>query len=270
LVTKVKDTISRQTVKRIAALELNALLYTNVLPYETFNNSIIRSPGTPIHDINGELLYYRIPILKGRNLIAYSDIAANSVFGSPLIAISSGQEWNEKYILNKAISIVRRHHKREFDKIRLVAYSFPKIAIQFLNHEEETLMLEFGTWVPVPEEAKNESDVNFKRWSLIEEIPRKTKLIRRKAFEKRISNWEKTFLPKESLIPIMSLLIDLRELSLKLLGSVVTVVSLFTAQQLLIILHVMKYVGSLPVYGVLQGVYKCYLISIGTTMTRQE
>jgi hypothetical protein len=180
-------------VKRLAALELNALVYTNVLPSKTFNGSLIRSPGTPIYDINGELLFYRIPIVKGHNLIAVSDIAANPVFGSPLIAISSGQKWDEKDIIDKAISIARKQYKvREFDKTRFVAYSFPKIAIQFLKGTEETIMLEFGTWIPVPSKAKNETDVNFQRWSLIEETPSSTKSSKRQAFEKRISNWEKT------------------------------------------------------------------------------
>lgn len=189
-------------VKRLAGLELNALLYAKVLPYENFNGALIRSPGTPIYDVNGELLYYRIPITKGRNFFAFSDIAANPVFGSPLIAISSGQEWNEKDILNKAVSVAHSKHKGvEFDKTRFVAYSFPKIAIQFLKGFKETLMLEFGTWIPVPKiskgipipkASKDDSDVNFLRWSFIESLPDKIKLRKQKAFEKRVSNWEKT------------------------------------------------------------------------------
>jgi hypothetical protein len=192
LATKAENTINRQMVKRLTALELNALLYTKVLPYDTFDDSTIKFPGTPIYDINGELLFYRIPISRGQTSLGYTDIAANFVFGSPIIAVGSGQGWNQKDILNKAITIARRRYKKvDFDNTRFVAYSFPKIAIQFLKNDKETLMLEFGTWIPVPKKAKNESDVNFQRWSLIEETPNKVKRSRSRSFEKRISNWEK-------------------------------------------------------------------------------
>ena len=87
LVSKEDHILSSQLVKRLASLELNSLLYSNVLPYESFNDCTIRSPGTPVYDINGELLFYRIAILKERNIIACADIAANKIFGSPLIAI---------------------------------------------------------------------------------------------------------------------------------------------------------------------------------------
>lgn len=202
LVSKESYIISSKMVKRLASLELNSLLYTNVLPYETFNDCIIRSPGTPVYDINGELLFYRIAIQKGRNFIAFADIAANKIFGSPLIAISSGLDWKEKDILDKAISIARKQRKAvRSDEIRFVAYSFPKIAIQFLKDGQEILMLELGTWVQVPKAPKNESDVNFQRWSLIERIPTNTKKSRLKNFNKHISNWEKTVPSKKKFNP---------------------------------------------------------------------
>jgi len=193
LVSNEDHILSSQLVKRLASLELNSLLYSNVLPYESFNDCTIRSPGTPVYDINGELLFYRISILKGRNIIACADIAANKIFGSPLIAISSGLDWKEKEIVDKAISIARKQRKAvRSDEIRFVAYSFPKIAIQFLKDGQEILMLELGTWVQVPKASKNEYDVNFQRWSLIERIPSNTKKSKLKNFNKHISNWEKT------------------------------------------------------------------------------
>jgi hypothetical protein len=202
LASKDGHILSFQMVKRLASLELNSLLYANALPHESFNNCSIRFPGTAVYDINGELLFYRIAILKGRNIIACADIAANKIFGSPLIAISSGLNWNEKDIVDKAISTVRKQHKTvRYDEIRFVAYSFPKIAIQFLKDGQEVVMLEFETWVQVPKAPKNESDVNFQRWSLVELMPSQTKKSKLKNFNKHIYNWEKTVPSKKKFNP---------------------------------------------------------------------
>ena len=47
---------------------------------------------TPIFDISGDVLFYRVPIAKGQTLVAYADIAACDAFGAPLLAVSSGMK----------------------------------------------------------------------------------------------------------------------------------------------------------------------------------
>ena len=48
----IKD-FSRSMVKRLAGLELNELLYTQILPSDLYDGARINSSGTPIYDING-------------------------------------------------------------------------------------------------------------------------------------------------------------------------------------------------------------------------
>jgi len=184
--------VARSKVKRLAGLELNALLYSKILPAPLFQGARIRSSGTPVYDISGEKLFYRIPVMKGRTPVAHADVAANPVLGSPLLAVHHGLDWNRRHLLNQAVAIAKRARKR-FNRVRFVAYSYPKMAIQFLKDRKETLMLELYTWEPVPpkrERRPKEPPSYFERWSLIEEIPENRKRINKARFQKRMSDWD--------------------------------------------------------------------------------
>lgn len=186
---------TRSTVKRLAGLELNALLYSETLPKHIFQGARIRSSGTPIYDVSGERLFYRIPVMRGRTQVAYADIAANPALGSPLLAVHQGLEWNARALLDQAISVARKRHERtEFTRVRFVAYSYPKLAVQFLKGQKETLMLELYTWRLVPPKRKREPKEppsNFERWSLIEELPAARKRKNMESFQKRVSEWNR-------------------------------------------------------------------------------
>src|SRR4249919_1070356 len=120
-------------VKRIASLELNALQFSGVMP-EALEGTTVASVGTPIFDLNGTPLYRRIPLARGRQRIGYADVGVREeAWAEPLLAVSIGIDWNEKAILEEATAAARKGRRSlKFDRTRFVAYSYPKIAIQFL------------------------------------------------------------------------------------------------------------------------------------------
>ncbi len=186
--------ISSEQVIRIAGLELNALHFTGVMP-EILERSRIPSAGTPIFDINGTLLYHRVPIIRGRERIGYADVGAHEVLGEPLLAVSTGISWDEKGILEEAAAAARKGRRSlKFNSVRFVAYSFPKIALQFLQDGQEALMLEWKSWVEVPPSAasnrKPMEPSNFERWSLIDELPAEVKRAKARSFTKRMEAWD--------------------------------------------------------------------------------
>jgi hypothetical protein len=185
--------ITRSMVKRLAGLELNTLLYARVLPEKLFQGSRVPTSGTPVYDVNGEVLFYRVPIVKGRNQVGYTDIAASSVFKAPLLSVSYGQ-WKAQEYLNQATNVVRKRRRRmKFDRAQFVAYSFPKIAVQFLKGDKEVYMIELFTWKPVPQLRRRRPDVppsNFERWSLIDEVPAVQKRNSLRIIKKRLHIWE--------------------------------------------------------------------------------
>ena len=61
---------------RIAGLELNGLRVTGVLGDE-YEKLTIPRQGTPIYDLNGELLFYRLSLKRGRTNFGYADIAVH-------------------------------------------------------------------------------------------------------------------------------------------------------------------------------------------------
>ena len=177
-------------IVRIAGFELNALRVSEVLGDE-YEKLRISPRGTPVYDINGTILFYRLPLRRGRTNAGYVDIAVNEVLGEPLLATSVGQGWDEKELVEIGAGMAR---KLKYDEIRFVAYSFPKIALQFLSKGQEVLMLELYTWAEVPplrrEDRKPLEPSNFERWSLLEEIPSAVRRSRRRNFNKRVDLWD--------------------------------------------------------------------------------
>ncbi len=180
-----------EQIQRLAGFELNALRTTNALGKE-FDNLKIPAAGTPIYDINGTLLFYRMPLSRGAAVSGYADLAANEALGEPLVAVSMGAKWDEKAVLREAVAAARKR-SLNYDSIRFVAYSFPKIALQFQLKDREVLMLEWQTWQEVPPQAPRRQPLapsNFERWSFIDEMPAEIRQARLQGFRKRLEIWQ--------------------------------------------------------------------------------
>ncbi len=170
--------------------ELSVLNYAGALPSE-FDESEIGG-ATPVYDLNGEELYVRFPLRRGREPVGYADVATHPAFGAVLLAASTGA-WNERAILEAARKGARRHFRRQPETLRFVAYSYPKIAVQFLAKGEEIALLELGTWIPVPPRSDRSADEppsNFERWSFLEEQPAAARRRNVARYEKRLAGVE--------------------------------------------------------------------------------
>lgn len=176
---------------QIAGAELNLLLFLGVLPL-SFEGLQVASAGTPVYDLTGDELFRRIPLSREqKEAAAFVDIAVHPALGGPLLAVSQGFVWDEKTLLEEARRAARKYKVKTFDTLRFVAYSFPKVAVQFLADGQEVLMLEILTWIPVPprRERYDEPPSNFERWSFLEETPRAVLRRREKAFDQRVAQW---------------------------------------------------------------------------------
>lgn len=188
--------LSKSEVRRIAGLELNAFNFARILP-NAFEGGSIMSSGTPVYDINGTILYYRFSVTTEQGYAGYADVAASEAIGEPLLATSVGLEWNEKEVLNEAAAAAKQNYRAvDFDDIRVVAYSYPKIAAQFLKGGNEVLMLEWKSWVEIPGSVQHERTLltpsNFERWSLLDEMPEETKQANVMNFKRRMDGWKTT------------------------------------------------------------------------------
>ena len=193
--------------RKIAGAELNLLRFLGVLP-ETFEGLRVAAAGTPVYDLNGEELFRRIPLSRQRQETpAFVDIAVHPAVGGPLVAVSQGIVWDEKAFLEAAQLAARKRKVKPYDTMRFVAYSFPKVAVQFLANGQEVLMLELLTWIPVPprrERVKDEPPSNFERWSFLEETPRATLRRRAKSFEERVAQWETVLSQRDVRLDVLS------------------------------------------------------------------
>jgi hypothetical protein len=189
--------LTHSDVACIASLELNLLNYSKALPKTALQGSVLET-GTPIYDINGEILFYRFPLSRDGSPAGYADAAANSIFGAPLLAVSPSAVWDEQAVVEAAREALLAHAREkppfhDYDEIRIVAYSYPKIAVQFLHEKKEVAMLECYTWINVPHTHpktaahKPLEKLHFERWSLIDGLPQETAEQNHKKFEERIA-----------------------------------------------------------------------------------
>jgi hypothetical protein len=93
--------------------------------------------------------------------------------------VSSGLAWDEERLRRDATAALRKSRRAErFDELRLVAYSYPKVAAQALRDGAEVGMVELFTGIPVPPVRRRERKgkeptppANFERWSLLASLP---------------------------------------------------------------------------------------------------
>ena len=176
---------------RIAIAEGSALRATGVLPAE-FEGAAIASEGTVVHDLNGTPLHRRLPLTQRGRPFAYMDIAVNPVMGAPFLRVSLGS-WSAAAVVRAARQALRkRRPAARPTSWRLVAYSYPKLAVQFLRGSQEVAMLELETWRPVPpapeEPAREPGD--FERWSIVDRL-RNTAARRASRFNRHVAQLEK-------------------------------------------------------------------------------
>jgi hypothetical protein len=193
-----KSNLKPTEIHTLARLELNLFNLAHALPGMPLEGAQI-DPGTPIYDPSGEVLFYRVPLRDaGGGRLGYADIAAQTLFGSPLLATAPDAGWDAGEWIAEAQSALERlrdsdtyRNKRiaNYDEVRLVAFSFPKLAVQFLANGKEIVMLELATWAVVPHETRGKRKAmqpgSFERWSLIKEMPARLKQTARKHFEAR-------------------------------------------------------------------------------------
>jgi len=193
-------TLNPIDVKRLAWIELNLLHYSGAFPQAALEGAQLHR-STPVHDLNGQVLFHRFPILRLELSIGYADVAAHTAFGAPLLAVAPHAIWNERELLAQAQDALRKRgaDKREYksgsyDEIRFVAYSYPKIAVQFLLDNKEVAMLECFSWIDVPRKTdlksikkrKKMEPGSFERWSLLDELPGRRKNSNHLKFRQRL------------------------------------------------------------------------------------
>lgn len=180
----------RQLV-RIAGFELNALNLSKALPV-SLEGANIDDAGTLIHDIDGEPLFRRIPLERQRRIIGHADIAVRDLFPEPLLAIHLDSRWSESSLLRRAIAALHEQNPElRFDETRFVAYSYPKLAIQFLQQKREVAMLELHSWLKVPlAGADAKGEYGLQRRSLSRELNDETRRSHARDFARRAALWD--------------------------------------------------------------------------------
>lgn len=183
--------LNEKQLARVAGFELNALNLSKVLPV-SLEGTRIEDAGTIIHDLDGEPLFRRIPLERQRIIVGHADVAVRDVFAEPLLAIHFDSRWSESSLLRRAIIALRQQNPdARFDETRFVAYSYPKLAVQFLLQKREVAMLELYSWLKVPPaRADAKGEYGLERRSLSRELNEETRRSHAESFARRVASWD--------------------------------------------------------------------------------
>jgi peptidase C39-like protein len=189
---------AQRNTQLAAWIELSHLRAMEVLPQSFEKARIAFDDATPVYDVNGELLFMRVPLLQTRTALGWADVAVHPTLGEPLLATSTGAPWDPEALTMAGRKAARALGFKEADKadVRFVAYSYPKVALQFLAGRKEVVMLELFTWIPVPPSTRGpriEPPSNFERWSFLDEMPDDERAARIARFDDRLGRWQDYF-----------------------------------------------------------------------------
>lgn len=192
----------KETLEWISWIELSYLALAGALPERFERAGIALEESVPIYDLNGTELMRRVPLESSKaDEGGHVDIAVHPALGEPVVSWSTDNAWNADRLREEGLKAAKRREIPEIDacEIRFVAYSFPKIALQFLSDGEEVAMLELETWEPVPPSSRRpnyEPPADFERWSYLDELPDDHRHERQENYAERIRRWRE-FLPPE-------------------------------------------------------------------------
>jgi hypothetical protein len=182
--------VTEDAHRRRVAVELNALHASGALG-DALEGARI-GVGTPVYDLNGELLFERLP-LAGEGRSGHADVALHPAMGSILMSISPDAPWDENQLLERA-----RRAAGELlgpaglppdATARFVAYSIPKVAIQFLSGDDELIMLDVWSGRPVPPSSDRSVAAppgSFERWSFLDGLSDDERAAREDAHRRRV------------------------------------------------------------------------------------
>jgi hypothetical protein len=129
---------------------------------------------TSVFDEKGTLLFHRVPVHGTAGETGFVDLGINPDLGGILLAVELGTNWDEEKIFQKAESVAERSLECfVFEAFRFVAFSYPKVGVQFLENGIEVALVEWPTWRLIPPISVDQSgnQLYSERWSLVASIP---------------------------------------------------------------------------------------------------
>ncbi len=166
-----------ELVREIASRELGTLVQAGALTLEEAGE--VGPHPTLVHDLNGQLLFRRYPILGREHAGGFVDMAAHENLGGPLLAAAIESSWQiDSFHDQLELFAANHHHRREH--VKLVAYSYPKFAAQV--RDDATTMVDISSGEPVPQDQ-------LRPWSLLDSLSAAEAARNREASSERMRYW---------------------------------------------------------------------------------
>lgn len=139
----------------IAGFEMNARLYSALLDFEGLTGCRFVPNGVPIFDLDGQLLFFRVPLYRGNQSIGYADIGADSLFSAPLFGYGLGIPWDPQSLVKEARTALTAVLSPgdsvavQDSPFQFVDYSHPYIGLRFTAVQPEDELVDLDSMTPV-------------------------------------------------------------------------------------------------------------------------
>ncbi len=126
--------------------------------FQGWERGRIKARPVVIYDLSGLPLFYDFPINRGRYNVGFIRTAANKALGDPVISSQvTPPGWNMRTAREKLQKLIQKKYPRSKPRrIRLVCYSYPKLALSvdliFQRKDAKTLLMDVSDFTEIPTE----------------------------------------------------------------------------------------------------------------------
>jgi len=161
-----------------------------------------------VYDLSGLPLFYDFPVRRGRIYAGFIRMAATKVLGDSVVSTYiTPPGWDMRTARSQLQELIKEKYPGyTLRRIRLVCYSYPKLALSaelsFPRRETKTLLMDVGDFTQIPiEPGDKEKKIGQVPYSLLNEIPEKQEKEGRKTWDKINEEMENVFKKHKKLDP---------------------------------------------------------------------
>ncbi len=182
-------TVSAEAARMHAYFHLYSGVAGRFRNFEGWERGRITAQPTIIYDLAGLPLFYDFGVQKGRGSAGFIRIAANKIFGDPVVATQmTPWQWDLKEAQNRLQKLTQTSYRGyTAGKVKLVCYSYPKLALSLdlvsPNREPVTVIMDVADFTVVKKTTREaERQSGQVAYSLLDRIPEEQEKLGPKAW----------------------------------------------------------------------------------------
>jgi hypothetical protein len=200
--------VKAESAGRNAQFHLYSAVAARFQGFEGWEMGRMASRPTVVYDLSGLPLFYDFPVRRGRSYLGFIRTAANKALGDPVVSTNvMSPGWDMNTAKSELRKLVRKKYPKETLRgIRLVCYSYPKLALSAnlvsRGRKARTILMDVGDFTEIKAEpGRAKEELGQVAYSLLDEVPDERAKAGPKVWDKTTEEVEKLFRKENQLEP---------------------------------------------------------------------